>query len=94
MIHINQPDVWPGRTIRHCTTCKVRRRFIVRLYEYYPARWTCGGCGYTFCKDEGRRKSGKKPRQRRRQWVKDTWGNVQRYRDAVRRMCKDIETKT
>lgn len=74
--------------------CNCRRRFIVRMYEYYASRWICGGCGHTFTHGTNRWKTGIKKRLRMRQWVKDTWDNVQRYQDVVRRMCDEIEAET
>ncbi len=87
MIHIHQPAEWLGRTTRHCTTCRQRRRFIVRLYEYYPSRWICGGCGYTFTSGEGRSQAGAAERRRQRKWVKDTWKMVGGLPETVRRLC-------
>lgn len=86
-IHIHQPPSWLGRTVSHCTTCKQRRRFIVRLYEWYPSQWICGGCGYTFTSGEGREWAGTKERLRQRKWVADTWKTSRRLRETVRRLC-------
>lgn len=83
-IHINQPPSWLGRTVALCTTCKQRRRHIVRLYEWYPSQWVCGGCG------EGRRWAGVKERKSNRQWVKDTWKTARRLRETVRRLTDAI----
>ncbi len=94
MIHINQPATWLGRTVVYCTTCKCRRRFIAKLYEWYPTEWLCGRCGYLFASGEGRHQAGVKERQRRRQYVKDTWKNVGRFHDVVRRMCDEIRRGT
>ena len=82
-IHIHQPVCTIGRTIRYCTTCRNRRRFVVRFYEYYASRWTCGGCGYTFVSGEGREWSGKKERQKNRQRVRDEWPYVVSTKQAI-----------
>ena len=74
-LHIYKPKAWEGRTIHYCTTCRKRRRFIVRMFEYYPSWWQCGGCGYTFVSGEGRMAEGKKSRERTRSWVKRSWKN-------------------
>ena len=92
MIHIYQPPSWLGRAVRHCTTCKQRRRFVVRLYELYPQRWTCGGCGYTFTSGEGRSHATEKERQSNRRWVRDQWPTVKRLREVIKQLCDAIHS--
>ncbi len=89
MIYIHTPTSWLGRTMKHCTTCKQRRRFIVRLYEWYPSHWICGGCGYTFASGEGRHKDGQAVREKARQCVKDQWKNIDRL-SVVAKKAIDI----
>lgn len=74
---------WLGRTMRYCTTCRCRRRFIVRLYEWYSSRWICGGCGYTFVSDEGRRPATKVKRATMRRLVREMWPVVPRLHDTA-----------
>lgn len=86
-VHIHQPTAWLGRAVRHCTTCRTRRRFVVAVYEYYPTRWTCGGCGHVF--DGGTREySGKQKRAIRRTWVAQQWPIVPRLIEAIRAMTR------
>ena len=91
-IHIYRPERWQGRAVRYCTTCRRRRRFIVRLYEYHPGEWICGGCGYQFTSGEGRNHAGAKERLRMREWVKDKWPTCGRLNAVVRRMCDAIHS--
>jgi len=82
-----------ARTIRPCTTCRRRRRFIVMLYEWYESRFVCGGCGHTFVSGEGRVKTGKREREKRRQWVAAQWprvGSLPRLIAAVRQQPEGI----
>lgn len=44
-VHVYCPSSLLGRAVRKCTTCRCRRRFIVRVFGWYASRWTCGGCG-------------------------------------------------
>ena len=81
-VHVHQLICTIGRTTRRCTTCRRVRRFIVRLYEYSTARWTCGGCGNTF--SEGREHTGKRQRKRNRQRVRDEWPFAMSLKEATR----------
>ncbi len=90
MSHIHTPKSWIGRTMKHCTTCRQRRRFLVRLFEYYSSRWTCGGCGYTFVSGEGRNEVCVDVRQRNRKWVRDKWKTVAQLSDVTERLCDTI----
>ena len=89
-VHIYRPTAWRARTTQHCTTCRQRRRFVVRLYEWHPSRWTCGGCGYTFTSGEGRAWAGKAERQRERERVKAEWPTIKRLGEVVRNLCAVI----
>ncbi len=93
-IHINRPQVWLGRTVDHCTTCRRRRRFIVRLFEWYSSRWICGGCGHEFVSGEGRVRSAKTACADRRTLVKTTWPNVPNKDEALRTMLDALSERT
>ena len=82
-IHVHQPVCTIARTTRRCATCRKVRRFIVRFYEYYESRWTCGGCGCTFVNSEGRQRAGKRQREINRQRVRDQWPFVVAIKEAV-----------
>ncbi len=44
-IHVCAPRATLQRSIMECPTCDCRRRFVVRLYEWYAPLVTCCGCG-------------------------------------------------
>jgi len=94
-IRIYRPPYLLARTVRRCTTCKRRRRFLVRLFEWYPAQWICGGCGYVFVSGEGRSQSSRKRREKHRQYVREKWPRVGRLAEVVKRLCVErIEERT
>ena len=88
-LHILSPRAYPARTVRRCTTCKRRRRFVVQFFEWYPSVWMCGGCGHTWFSGEGRQPSGDIKRRLRRAWVKRIWPDVASLDEVVRAMMDD-----
>lgn len=91
-IHIHRPQCWMVRTVRYCSTCKRRRRFVVHLYEWYAPYWDCGGCGYRFCADSGRLRAGKRERAKRRQFVWETWPLLPGLSVAIEQMRSTWES--
>lgn len=84
-VHVYRPQEWLGRTTQDCPTCNTRRRFVVRLYEWYDTIWTCCGCGDSWSAGERMR------RPFRRGWraeatarARSDWNAATRLRDAVR----------
>jgi hypothetical protein len=52
-VHVHAPQ--PSgivRRVQRCTRCKVRRRFVVKQYEWYGTFSICCGCGTTWSDGE------------------------------------------
>ncbi len=63
------------RRVHRCPTCKVRRRFVMRCYEWYGPTVTCCHCGDTWNDGE------LQPRPRARGWRE---GSAKRAREDWR----------
>lgn len=63
----------------------------MRLYEWYPSDWICGGCGYTF--SEGRPRASMKARRSMQEFVQDNWPTTRRLREVVRTLCDEIHSQ-
>ena len=87
MIHVCQPKANIGRTIRKCTTCKQRKRFLVKLYEWYPSIWICGGCGWSWVDGE-RSNLNQKKREENRKLVQTQWSDSKNVREAIEEMIE------
>lgn len=90
-VHIHSPPYKLARKIRRCTTCKRRRRFLVKVYEYYAAESICGGCGHEFVSGEGRTWSSQRCRSSRRAFVRESWAKAKRFDEAIRDLLKGTQ---
>lgn len=86
-IHVYRPTTMLGRAVSRCTTCRCRRRFLVRVYGWYASKWTCGGCGYVFG-EEGREWTSKKDRKENIEFVRKAWPTAMSRKAAVREIIK------
>ena len=87
-VHIYTPTSTIGRSVRYCSTCRAKRRFLLRFYGYYPTQFTCGGCGYVFVSGEGRQQCGKKERRNNITFVREHWSNAMTVKNAIRQILK------
>jgi len=80
MLHIHRPPHELARAVRRCTTCRRRRRFVVKLFEWYDSDWICGGCGHLFTSGSGRVRSRPADCSRRISFVREFWPKAKRLR--------------
>ncbi len=90
-IHIYRPTVFKGRTVRKCTTCRKKRRFLVRFFEWHETEWICGGCGHLWISSNGRMNTGKRAREHNRGMLRDQWPTMISKEDALKRLMIAIK---
>jgi len=90
-VHIYAPQSWLGRTVRYCSTCRARRRFVVRLYEWHPSDWLCCGCGHKFISGGGRVWAGKKELRENQKEFRELWMSIPSLHTVIEKMMRDIK---
>ena len=88
-IHINSPRHWTYRREARCTSCRSTQRQLLMMFEWYPARWICGGCGHEFVAFDGRQRTGMDQRRKNKDKVALDWDTTMTKEQAIETMSND-----
>jgi len=80
-LYIYRPKSFVARAVRKCTTCRKKRRFLVKVYGWHPSTWICGGCGWSFC--GGRQNVTPTKREENKEFVRTEWKNAMNHKQAI-----------
>ena len=91
-VHINAPPSFAFRSVQSCGVCRAKRRFIMRLYEWYPATATCCGCGTTWS-DAQSHSQNKQMKIKARDEARKAWPTAMTREQAIAKLTRYVNAQ-